>query len=300
MHESITIAEVGSMVKVSGSRIATPLGPPRPGSTPTKMPSTKPTSISDRILNVSRTWKPWSRRPSASMLEAEQGLERALGHDDVERDIERDEHGGGEEKARQQRLPPRDLADPAHEAGDEEEARDVQAEPLREEAKEERRHQHLHHAPQLVAVDEGRARAPAIEERLDEPEQARRSEEQRQVEREVARLRAVRRPARAALPVVPAHQRREGEEQERNDDVDRARAGDRARLLGRLRHSVLVEARFDHQALVERVVFLEEFLHRVAGEKGGLERLLFHVVLVVGGLRHLPEEIDVELLLLRH
>ena len=31
MHDSITIADVGSIVKVSGSRIATPFGPPRPG-----------------------------------------------------------------------------------------------------------------------------------------------------------------------------------------------------------------------------------------------------------------------------
>ena len=62
MHESITIAEVGSIVNVSGSRIATPFGPPSPGSTPTKMPSTRPTSISARIFHVIRTAKPWSRR----------------------------------------------------------------------------------------------------------------------------------------------------------------------------------------------------------------------------------------------
>src|SRR6185295_9043262 len=107
MHESITIAEVGSMVKVSGRRIATPFGPPRPGRTPTKMPSTRPTIIKARILKVSRTSKPCSRRPSASMagLEPEQGFERALGHDDVERDVEGDEHGGGEEEAREERFP---------------------------------------------------------------------------------------------------------------------------------------------------------------------------------------------------
>ena len=29
MHDSITIAEVGSIVNVSGSRIATPFGPPK-------------------------------------------------------------------------------------------------------------------------------------------------------------------------------------------------------------------------------------------------------------------------------
>ena len=58
MQDSITIAEVGSIVKVSGSRIATPLGPPSPGKTPTKMPSTSPTIISTSVFHVSRTAKP--------------------------------------------------------------------------------------------------------------------------------------------------------------------------------------------------------------------------------------------------
>ena len=67
MQDSITIAEVGSMVKVSGSRIATPFGPPSPGSTPTKMPSTSPTIISASVFHVSRTAKPCSSRPKASI-----------------------------------------------------------------------------------------------------------------------------------------------------------------------------------------------------------------------------------------
>ena len=61
------MAEVGSMVKVSGSRIATPFGPPSPGSTPTKMPSTRPTIISANVFHVSRTAKPCINRPKASM-----------------------------------------------------------------------------------------------------------------------------------------------------------------------------------------------------------------------------------------
>src|ERR1700761_2267062 len=67
MLDSITMAEVGSMVKVSGSRIATPFGPPRPGSTPTKMPSTSPTIIRASVFQVIRTAKPCSNRPKASM-----------------------------------------------------------------------------------------------------------------------------------------------------------------------------------------------------------------------------------------
>jgi hypothetical protein len=68
MLDSITIAEVGSMVKVSGNRIATPLGPPSPGSTPTKMPSTRPTIINAMVFHVIRTAKPCSNRPKASIV----------------------------------------------------------------------------------------------------------------------------------------------------------------------------------------------------------------------------------------
>src|ERR1700679_3489979 len=97
MLDSITIADVGSIVKVSGSRIATPLGPPSPGSTPTKMPSTSPTIIKASVFHVIRTAKPCSSRPKASIenqswLVAEGRLERSLRHDDVERDIEGHEH----------------------------------------------------------------------------------------------------------------------------------------------------------------------------------------------------------------
>src|SRR6202035_237146 len=70
MLDSITIADVGSMVKVSGSRIATPFGPPSPGSTPTKMPSTSPTIISAIVFHVSSTAKPCINRPKASIMQS--------------------------------------------------------------------------------------------------------------------------------------------------------------------------------------------------------------------------------------
>src|SRR6201999_4666911 len=154
MQDSITMAEVGSMVKVSGSRIATPLGPPRPGSTPTKMPSTSPTIISASVFQVSRTAKPCSSRPKASMsvpglLVAEGRFERPLRHDDVERDVESDEHDRGEDEGGQQRLPQRDLADQAHEARDQQEARDIEPEELCGKTKQQGRYKHRHHAPEL-------------------------------------------------------------------------------------------------------------------------------------------------------
>jgi len=58
MQESMMIAEVGDMVKVSGSRMATPFAPPSPGSTPMITPSVMPTNISTRLYGVSTTAKP--------------------------------------------------------------------------------------------------------------------------------------------------------------------------------------------------------------------------------------------------
>ena len=62
----------------------------------------------------------------------------------------------------------RDAADEAHEAGDEQEARDVEPQPLRQHAEEQRRHEHLQHAAQLRR---GVRRSPApcaAQERLDD------------------------------------------------------------------------------------------------------------------------------------
>src|SRR5215217_7332444 len=73
MQDSITIADVGSIVKVSGSRIATPLGPPRPGNTPTKIPSTNPNIISSSVFQVSSTAKPCIKRPNASITRLPSG-----------------------------------------------------------------------------------------------------------------------------------------------------------------------------------------------------------------------------------
>ena|SRR5205823_3588841 len=110
MHESITIAEVGSIENVSGNRIATPFGPPNPGSTPTKIPSSRPMSISASVFHVSRTAKPCSSNVNASMaryqnLKTERCFDWTLRHDDVERDFEREKHRERKQKAREQRLP---------------------------------------------------------------------------------------------------------------------------------------------------------------------------------------------------
>ena len=55
------MAEVGGIVKVSGSRMATPLAPPRPGSTPMIVPSMMPTTATKRLNGVTATEKPRRR-----------------------------------------------------------------------------------------------------------------------------------------------------------------------------------------------------------------------------------------------
>src|ERR1700740_2954802 len=165
MQDSITMAEVGSIVKVSGSRIATPLGPPSPGSTPTKMPSTRPTIISASVFQVRRTANPCKSRPKASINKpnafcdnpsvAEGRFERPFRHDDVEHDIEGDEHERREHEGGCYRLPPRDLADEAHEARDQQEARDIEPEELRHDAEQQRRHEHRHDTAKLRPRHEG-------------------------------------------------------------------------------------------------------------------------------------------------
>ena len=47
------MAEVGSIVNVSGSRIATPFGPPSPGSTPTKMPRDRKSVVIGIVVSAS-------------------------------------------------------------------------------------------------------------------------------------------------------------------------------------------------------------------------------------------------------
>src|SRR5688572_10947915 len=66
MQESMMIAEVGGIVKVSGSKIATPLAPPRPGRTPMMTPRMMPIIISIKLNGVSTTAKPWNKAFNSS------------------------------------------------------------------------------------------------------------------------------------------------------------------------------------------------------------------------------------------
>src|SRR5882672_7333905 len=99
MQLNMMIAEVGFMLNVSGSRIATPLAPPRPGSTPMITPSTMPIIISPTLVGVSATWKPCSSEASsfiAPSCQAEQGFERTLGQRRPEPELEHQEQHDGQ------------------------------------------------------------------------------------------------------------------------------------------------------------------------------------------------------------
>jgi hypothetical protein len=52
------MAEVGCIVNVSGSKIATPFAPPRPGKTPIKTPKIMPTNINRMFMGVKIILKP--------------------------------------------------------------------------------------------------------------------------------------------------------------------------------------------------------------------------------------------------
>src|SRR6187455_121341 len=128
MHESITIAEVGDIVKVSGSRIATPLAPPSPGRTPISTPSVMPTNIRPMFSGVRTTAKPCSSELSSTIRLVAQERERSEGplvERHLEPDLEHGEERGADEDADQRRLPRRVLAEDDHEHGDVDRRRDV-------------------------------------------------------------------------------------------------------------------------------------------------------------------------------
>src|SRR3954471_16292225 len=85
MQESRMMAEVAppgvcAMLKVSGSRMATPLGPARPGSTPMITPRITAGNINSRVVNESATAQPWARAwISATSVQPEESFDGTLG-----------------------------------------------------------------------------------------------------------------------------------------------------------------------------------------------------------------------------
>src|SRR5437762_3514325 len=131
MHDSMMIADVGDMLNVSGSRMATPFAPPRPGSTPISTPRTMPTIISPMFRGVSTTEKPWKRELSSSIGfsvagELEQ-VEFALEQRHLEPDFEHEEEEGHDHDGGDRALHCRLLAQQRHEQRDVHRRSDVHA-----------------------------------------------------------------------------------------------------------------------------------------------------------------------------
>src|SRR5262245_57636458 len=124
------IAEVGGIVKVRGSRIATPLAPPRPGRTPMMVPRMIPTTAIMRLNGVMAIWKPIRRCSRPAMVPpsvSEQRLEGSLGHRHQEPQLEDEEGDQGNSHAHQDDERPRVPADPPHVDREVDGAGDVQA-----------------------------------------------------------------------------------------------------------------------------------------------------------------------------
>src|SRR5215218_9314702 len=123
MHDSRMMAEVVppgccDMENVSGSRIATPLAPPSPGSTPMMTPRMMPANISAMLNHVRATAKPPSSELISVMtplLEAQQGFDRSLGKRDLEPDLEHEEEHDHRADRHREHLGPAVLAEVAHE-----------------------------------------------------------------------------------------------------------------------------------------------------------------------------------------
>src|SRR5687767_6627756 len=135
MHESRMMAEVAppgvcAMPKVSGSRMATPLAPPRPGSTPMITPRITPVNISAMLVGVSATLKPcasaWS---SSKLVQPQQRFQRPFGQRHLEPDLEDHVEHHHRDHADRGHFPPWILAQPAHEEADEQHRRGVDPDP---------------------------------------------------------------------------------------------------------------------------------------------------------------------------
>src|SRR5689334_12889663 len=136
MQESRMIAVVVppgdcAIEKVSGSRMATPFAPPRPGSTPMITPRMMPTNMNATFLRLSATTKPCSSASISAMVltEAQRRLERPFGQRHQEPDFEDQEEHDARADADGDDFPPRIFSEPAHEEADVDGRGDINAEP---------------------------------------------------------------------------------------------------------------------------------------------------------------------------
>src|SRR6476646_6499070 len=225
MQESRMIAEVAppgvcAMLKVSGSRMATPLAPPSPGSTPMITPRITPVNISSRLVSVSATAKPPARAwTSATSVQPEESFDGTLGQRHQEPALEDQEQRHRGAGADGDHFPPRELAQPAHEEGDEQDRGDVDADPADRRGVDRGGNQHRQHHLQLPREDERRVLVRGDHEAARQVHHRRDRHDQPDIERKVARLGAVVTPGRAQAHAVVHHQDARHEKERRDRDL---------------------------------------------------------------------------------
>src|SRR3954464_12921198 len=242
MQESRMMAEVAppgvcAMLKVRGSRMATPLAPPSPGSTPMMTPRITPVNISSRLVSDSATAKPCaSAWISATSAQPEERFDGPLGQRHQEPALEYQEEGHRGAGADRGHFPPCELAQPAHEEGDEHDRGDVDADPGDRPGVDGSGDQNREHHLQLPGEDEGRVLVPGNHEAAGEVDQRRDRHDEPDIERKVPGLRAVVAPGRAQAHAVVHDQHPRNEKERRHHDLGAlGAAGDSAfALLGHL------------------------------------------------------------------
>src|SRR5688572_13563637 len=217
------MAEVGGIVKVSGSRMATPLAPPSPGSTPITVPRRMPTTATNRLNGVTAisNLKKRFSNPTASVPQP--GLERPLrhGHEEPSLENEKRDHGhrDGDDGDGRPPVP----ADPAHVDGDVEGRGDVEAETVGRTRRvghgDEGRdgNDHLEDGDQLLAAGEDLGRPPSPG--LHEDGGGEEYEEGRQPEREESAARPLLPPADAELDGVVDDDAAQGDQHHGGDEI---------------------------------------------------------------------------------
>src|SRR4051812_12443198 len=210
------IAEVGGIRNVSGSRMATPFAPPRPGSTPMMVPSVMPTTDIRRLNGVIATWKPL-RMFSKPISVPEPGFDGSLRERDEEPTLE--DHEGDHRNADGEREggDPGVLPDPAHVEAQIQRRRHVEAEELRDQHHRRGGNGHREHGAQLLRSDERLVRVPP--DRPHHHGHAVRDQDHREPEGEEPALRPVRSPAKAEPDGRDEDEHAEPGEQDGDDDV---------------------------------------------------------------------------------
>src|SRR3990167_3081153 len=180
------IAEVGGIVNVSGSRIATPLAPPRPGSTPMTVPSAMPITATRRLYGVIAMEKPCSRFSTPTRSVPEPRLEGSLRHRHQEPGLEDEERRDGNAHRDGHHEEPRVAADPAHVEAHVAGRGDVEPDELHQDHPRRRGPQDLEDGGELRPLDKRLLRAREIGP--DDGDARDRDEDRREPEREEAAL----------------------------------------------------------------------------------------------------------------